>query len=566
MESEYVSQNLHHWVDLIFGYKQKGKAAIDANNVFFHLTYEGAVDLSTITDPVLKNAVKDQIALFGQTPLQLFKKPHPARGPPQQSKIDRLRAINPQQHSAMLRPDYHHPHVKRMLLADRSSVVAISMVNAKIFTVSANFTVAVHWWNAYQADDYMERKADGSTKRVHLPFTHALAAIDRVDKQSLVTPNHVLFSNDGKLLFEVNNWDDSLRVYAVQSNVNAEQLKLGLKDKSAAFGSLTCTLMQHLRQHKGRITCVSLGRDDRTLVTGSTDCTLLVWQLESEEAANKIAGLLQEGKTYVRSEPKHRLRGHEDEVVAVAVQSELDVCVSVSSRGLVLLHSLRKGWFLLRIRVPTAHELRAATIASVAPPTNTDDEPLSPYPAIEELVRGRGDVDLPLSADYGLDYGGRDTISGTRRQNQTLPSRNSDTTAPSTTTNSTSSASSSLHLPSLVRFTVEGHMIFFSRLHDVSSGRYTASQLSVCTVNGRNWRAKLIEEDVSCMCVNAEGKLLALGGVRGGVCIRRLHDLKVIQRFEPCSSQVASIAFSAEQEYLFVSTVQGELSVLVVHC
>ena len=566
LESEYVSQNLHHWVDLIFGYKQKGKAAIDANNVFFHLTYEGAVDLSTITDPVLKNAVKDQIALFGQTPLQLFKKPHPARGPPLQTKIDRLRAVNPQQYSAMLRPDYHHPHVKRMVLSDRSSVVAISMVGAKVFTVSANFTVAVHWWNANQTDDYVERKADGSTKRVHLPFTHALAAIDRVDKQSLVTPNHVLFSNDGKLLFEVNNWDDSLRVYAVQSNINTEQLKLGLKDKSASFGSLTCTLMQHLRQHKGRITCVSLGRDDRTLVTGSTDCTLLVWQLESEEAANKIAGLLQEGKTYVRSEPKHRLRGHEDEVVAVAVQSELDVCVSVSARGLVLLHSLRKGWFLLRIRVPTAHELRAAIIASAQPQTDTSDEPLSPYPGIEELVRGIGDVDQPLSADYGLDdYGGRDAIVGVRRQAQSSSPRGSEPSTPSTP--STPSASSSiLHLPSLVRFTVEGHMIFFSRLHDVTSGQYTASQLSVCTVNGRNWRAKLIDEDVSCMALNSEGKLLALGGVRGGVCIRRLHDLKVIQRFEPCSSQVASIAFSVEQEYLFVSTVQGALSVLVVHC
>ena len=571
LESEYVSQNLHHWVDLIFGYKQKGKAAIDANNVFFHLTYEGAVDLSTITDPVLKNAVKDQIALFGQTPLQLFKKPHPARGPPLQSKIDRLRSLNPQQYSAMLRPDYHHPHVRRMMLADRSSVVAISTVGAKIFTVSANFTVAVHWWNAYQADDYVERKADGSTKRVHLPFTHALAAIERVDKQSLVTPNHVLFSNDGKLLFEVNNWDDSLRVYAVQSNINTEQLKLGLKDKSATFGSLTCTLMQHLRQHKGRITCVSLGRDDRTLVTGSTDCTLLVWQLESEEAANKIAGLLQEGKTYVRSEPKHRLRGHEDELVAVAVQSELDVCASVSSRGLVLLHSLRKGWFLLRIRVPTAHELRAAIIASNAVHAhNTDDEQLSPYPGIEELVRGAGDVDQPLSADYGLDdYGGRDAMVSVRRQSQnqsTSPRHSDSVAAPLNPSTSSSASSSTLHLPSLVRFTVEGHMIFFSRLLDVSSGRYMASQLSVCTVNGRNWRAKLIDEDVSCMALNGEGKLLALGGVRGGVCIRRLHDLKVIQRFEPCSSQVASIAFSVDMEYLFVSTVQGELSVLVVHC
>ena len=559
LESEYVSANLHHWVDLIFGYKQQGKAAIEAHNVFFHLTYEGAVDLSTITDPVLKNAVKDQIALFGQCPQQLFTKPHPARGPAMVGKLEKLRLANPQFHAALQQPHYHHAHVKRMVLADRSSVVAISCVGARVFTVSANFTVAVHWWQPYQSDDYVERKPDGSTKRVHLPFTHALAALDHIEKQSLITPQHVLFSQDGKLLFEVNNWDDSLRVYAVQSAINTEQLKLGLKDKNAAFGSLSCTLMQHLRQHKGRITCISLGRDERTLVTGSTDCTLLVWQLEYEEAANKIAGLLQEGKTYVKGEPRHRLRGHEDEVVAVAVQSELDVCVSVSARGLVLLHSLRKGWFLLRIRVPTAHELRAAAIAAHSNP-DPDTIP-SVHVGVEELVRGQGDVDKPLQVDYGLDdYGGRDTIIGMKRQLSTSPRSSQSSPSPS------SSSAALLHLPSLVRFTVEGHMIFFSRTWDLVAHRYVHSQLSVCGVNGRNWRVLLIDEDVSCMAVNTEGKLLAVGGARGGVCIRRVHDLKVIQRFEPCSSQVASIAFSAEQEYLFISTVMGELCVLVVHC
>ena len=40
LESDHVSAHLHHWIDLIFGYQQTGRAAIDANNVFFHLTYE----------------------------------------------------------------------------------------------------------------------------------------------------------------------------------------------------------------------------------------------------------------------------------------------------------------------------------------------------------------------------------------------------------------------------------------------------------------------------------------------------------------------------------------------
>lgn len=66
------------WLTLLHCYCHQ-QAAVDATNVFYHLTYDGAVNIDSVSDPAMKAAILAQINHFGQTPRQLFPKPHPKR-------------------------------------------------------------------------------------------------------------------------------------------------------------------------------------------------------------------------------------------------------------------------------------------------------------------------------------------------------------------------------------------------------------------------------------------------------------------------------------------------------
>lgn len=78
LECDIVSENLHQWIDLIFGFKQNGKMAEEADNLFHPMTYEDNVNIDSFPVELLQSKII-QILEFGQNPKQLFKINHPQK-------------------------------------------------------------------------------------------------------------------------------------------------------------------------------------------------------------------------------------------------------------------------------------------------------------------------------------------------------------------------------------------------------------------------------------------------------------------------------------------------------
>ncbi|KAL7592537.1 hypothetical protein Lser_V15G31721 [Lactuca serriola] len=361
LESEHVSAHLHEWIDLIFGYKQRGKEAISANNVFFYITYEGTVDIDKITDPVQQRAMQDQIAYFGQTPSQLLTTPHIKKMP--LPDVLQMQTIfrNPEE----VKP-YNVSSPERCNLP-ASAIRAFSDSLVIVDTDAPAAHIAQHRWQPNTPDGqgtpFLFQHAKATASSSGGSFMRMFKGPSVSGSEEWLYPQALAYAAPG------------LRSSSIVCITHDNEIITGghVDNSVRLISSDAAKTLEIARGHSAPVTCMSLSPDSNYLVTGSRDTMVLVWRIHQSTDPQKTSisespppsttptsakstnnNLLSSGKRRIEG-PVQVIRGHFGEVVCCCVDSDLGVVASCSDSSDVLLHSVSRGRLLRRLDGVKAH-------------------------------------------------------------------------------------------------------------------------------------------------------------------------------------------------------------------
>ncbi|CAG0892568.1 unnamed protein product [Cyprideis torosa] len=510
-----TKEKLHQWIDIIFGCKQRGSPAsfiissgmlssnyqtqgvymrreavarsssgpeaVRATNVFYYLTYEGSVDFDAMSsaEPVMREAIENQIKSFGQTPSQLLMEPHPPRS--SAMTISPLMYTAPPDDICMI---LKFPSNSPIIHLSANTFAQLPIPS--VISITQNLHFALNRWNPnYSASSSGSQTpstptyADGQTSPTSLPLAMdpVLSLIqnnstpssrrhlgDNFSEKVRLRSTLFVTSLDSRFIFAGGFWDNSFRVFSAD----------------------TARIVQVIFGHSGVVTCVARSEcnyaSDCIIATGSEDCTVRLW-LWSTRSGQVISGGANPQLDSGVCGDRTTLTGHDAPITCLVVSGELGIVVSGSKGGPVLVHTT-SGELLRSLPSPTDIAKDAALIPDLL--------------QVFMLSAGRGKA---CSVFLGS------TVSR------------------------------------------EGTIVV----------KFDQATVATYTMNGTALRHHTENDNLQAILVSRDGEYLITAGDRGTVEVLSTPTLSPLYAFPTCEGHIRSLALSQDQRFLLAGFSTGSI-------
>ena len=256
LESDFISYNIQSWIDLIFGYKNKGKEAELANNVFTETSYQEDVDLKKVEDKDLFL----RYAEFGLIPNQVLNK-ECEKKIKREEKLKGREITNPR--AKLINYEIKPPNIEnpQRIIKNKSIVLMAKIFSENKISMLLNDFI------------YIEKKISASM--FDKTYNEEIVNYIKLNENDSIINNMcdfysdnscnnkcLCFFNHGKSIIMGGFYDGKLMVYSLENKKNNLELYPFLEEKP--------------------ILCIELDKEENYLFLGNTIGNICIYKVDPD--------------------------------------------------------------------------------------------------------------------------------------------------------------------------------------------------------------------------------------------------------------------------------------------